>query len=189
MPRCAANERDCAPFFSISLSDSPGGHCRQFLHELPAAKQIRVLITSDGEDDCGGGDERASSPRDGDAIVDTSLAALLPQSFGPADLGVDSYALPPAPVALELLSSSTATRDPELTARALEAAERSRAPFSGRLAGVALRTARNQVYAGSYIESAAYNPSVPALQAAVLCASHSLAGPTFDCTGSCAGSQ
>lgn len=134
-----------------------------------------MLISSgsSADDIAEGVNEPELSPCDvGSALVDTSLEALLPESFGPADLGVDSYALPPAPVALALLGPPAEAGDPVLASCALDAAGRSRAPFSGRLAGVALRTTGGQVHTGSYIESAAYNPSVPALQAAVLCAGH-----------------
>lgn len=48
---------------------APCGACRQVIHEF--GPQARVLSCCDGED-----------------IVDTTIRALLPGAFGPADLGV-----------------------------------------------------------------------------------------------------
>ena len=51
--------------------------------------------------------------------------------------------------------------------RALEAARRSYAPYSGCAAGVALETRDGRQFRGSYAENAAFNPSFPPLQAAL----------------------
>jgi len=52
-------------------------------------------------------------------------------------------------------------------AAALGAARDSYAPYSRCPAGLAVVTAAGAVYAGPYLESAAYNPSLPPLQAAL----------------------
>jgi cytidine deaminase len=51
----------------LAVTSAPCGHCRQFLNELTTASSLQVLI--------------AGKPK-------TSLTSLLPDSFGPADLGV-----------------------------------------------------------------------------------------------------
>src|SRR2546426_3535853 len=51
----------------LAVTSAPCGHCRQFLNELTTASTLQVMI--------------AGRPR-------TTLAVLLPGSFGPADLGV-----------------------------------------------------------------------------------------------------
>ncbi|XAR53429.1 Cytidine deaminase [Bertholletia excelsa] len=56
----------------------------------------------------------------------------------------------------------------ELEIAALEAANNSHAPYSGCPSGVALRDSEGRIYKGSYMESAAYNPSLGPVQAAVV---------------------
>lgn len=51
---------------------------------------------------------------------------------------------------------------------ALEAARGSYAPYSGSPSGVALMDSEGKVYKGSYMESAAFNPSMMAVQAALV---------------------
>ncbi len=53
-----------------------------------------------------------------------------------------------------------------LIEKALAAAGRSWAPYSGNLAGCCLETVQGDLYAGCTAESAAYNPGVTALQSA-----------------------
>ena len=52
---------------------------------------------------------------------------------------------------------------------ALSAAEKSYAPYTQNFAGCALETQAGEIYSGRYVESAAYNPSLPPLQSAILC--------------------
>src|SRR5207248_7849010 len=54
-----------------------------------------------------------------------------------------------------------------LTAQALDAAAKSYAPYSKSLSGVAVRSATGSVFGGSYIENAAFNPSLSPLQVAL----------------------
>lgn len=55
-----------------------------------------------------------------------------------------------------------------LRMEALEAANNSHAPYSGCPSGVALMDCEGKVYRGSYVESAAYNPSLLPVQAALV---------------------
>ncbi len=87
-----------------------------------------------------------------------SLDELLPYSFGPDDLGVSGGMLSDTTV----LTGSGA----EL-ARA--AAAKSWAPYSGMKAGVAVRCAE-QWFGGSYLENAAFNPSLNPAQYALILA-------------------
>ncbi|CAI9100560.1 OLC1v1037686C1 [Oldenlandia corymbosa var. corymbosa] len=59
-------------------------------------------------------------------------------------------------------------KDALLRIAALEAANLSHAPYSNCPSGVALMDCEGKVYRGSYIESAAYNPSLPPVQAALV---------------------
>lgn len=51
---------------------------------------------------------------------------------------------------------------------ALDAANTSYAPYSGCPSGVSLLTKRGEIFSGSYMESAAHNPGLPPLQAAIV---------------------
>ena len=58
----------------------------------------------------------------------------------------------------------------KLREAAAAAAQRSYAPYSGAAAGVALLFEDGRIAAGSYLESAAFNPSMPPMQAALITA-------------------
>jgi cytidine deaminase len=151
---------------SIAVSHMPCGHCRQFLQEVRDSCDIRVLVTSDGPD-----------------AVYRPVSVLLPRPFGPSDLLHKD-----APLLLdsrnndlgefeEVLESSVHVcngemKDPKLEKKLREEAERaargSHAPYSGCAAGFAVADAEGKVYAGSYYESAAYNPSLGPIQAAMI---------------------
>jgi len=92
------------------------------------------------------------------------LSALLPQAFLPGALGVESRLLDPTVAALELPADA---QGDDLAEHALFAAARSYAPYSGCLAGVALRLAGGQVVVGRSCENVAYNPSLSPLQSAL----------------------
>jgi len=126
----------------LAVTSAPCGHCRQFLNELTTASTLQVLI--------------AGKPR-------TTLMSLLPDSFGPADLGVKGGLLGQAEIPLIPLSGNS---DP-LVEAALRAASRSYSPYTRSYSGVGLQLKNGTMIAGSYVESAAYNPSLPPILAAI----------------------
>jgi cytidine deaminase len=126
----------------LTVTAAPCGHCRQFLNELPTASTFQVVI--------------ADKPS-------TTLAALLPNSFGPADLGVKG-GLGSQP---ETLLTSVSGNESPVEQAALHAASRSYSPYTGSFSGVALRLSDGAILAGSYMENAAYNPSLPPVIAAI----------------------
>jgi cytidine deaminase len=126
---------------AIAVTAAPCGHCRQFLKEFSPDGSIRVIINS------------APAVR---------LSTLLPQAFGPLDLGRKRGALPVTVKRLSLNQPADA-----LTQAALHAARRSYAPYTRAYSGIALLTTDGQIFPGSYIENAAFNPSLPALQVAL----------------------
>ncbi|MED6174836.1 hypothetical protein PIB30_072796 [Stylosanthes scabra] len=160
---------------SFAVSAAPCGHCRQFLQELRDSENIQILITSDNNEEF------------------TSLSDFLPHRFGPLDLFPEGSLF-----LLETrnngLSLTTRTRmnhgdedenlrsnngvvcnghgpvvdDEKLKIAALEAANASHAPYSGSPSGVALVDCDGKVYKGSYMESAAFNPSLGPVQAALV---------------------
>ncbi|WP_448189615.1 cytidine deaminase [Azospirillum sp. sgz301742] len=123
---------------ALAVSAAPCGYCRQFLNEL--ANPPGILLPN-----------RPAVP----------LAALLPDAFGPRDLGVAGGLMEPADHGLVIPDA-----DP-LVQAALAAANASYAPYTGAHAGVALRTADGAVFQGRYAENAAFNPGMAPLQAAV----------------------
>lgn len=90
------------------------------------------------------------------------LSHLMPHAFGPKDLGVEGgmLTMPRRPFTL-----TSPTHD-ELTTIALHAAEKSYSPYAKAYSGVALRTRTGKILFGSYLENAAFNPGLSALQAA-----------------------
>jgi cytidine deaminase len=128
---------------SIGASATPCGHCRQFLVELGAPERLTILIP-----------DRPA----------TTLAELLPAAFGPRDLGVNGGMLAGGTIEL----SAGIDDDDVLGQAALAAARASYAPYTHAHAGVALQTADGTIVTGRYAESAAYNPSLPALQSALV---------------------
>ncbi|KXO10163.1 Cytidine deaminase [Moritella sp. JT01] len=134
----------------ITITASPCGHCRQFMNELSCANELIVNLEASG-----------SKP----------LSALLPDSFGPSDLGVTYPLLTAEAVSLTLNSDSASTvneHNSTLTEMALQAANTSYAPYSHCHAGIALRTTSGTVITGRYIENAAFNPSLSPLQSVLI---------------------
>jgi cytidine deaminase len=127
---------------AIAISAAPCGYCRQFLYELTTAATLEVLLTG-------------QAPR--------LLTDLIPQAFGPSDLGVTAALMSPEDHGMTLDPPPT---DPVVQA-ALAAANASYAPYSRGYAGVALSTASGATYAGRYAENAAFNPSMSPLESAL----------------------
>ncbi|MDN8542505.1 cytidine deaminase [Erwinia sp. BC051422] len=125
---------------AITVNYTPCGHCRQFMNELNSGTALRIHLP---------GREPAT------------LGDYLPDAFGPRDLAIETLLLD------EVDHGLTITGD-ALVRAALEAANRSHAPYSQALSGVALQMADGAIFAGSYAENAAFNPSLPPLQAALI---------------------
>ncbi|KVI01207.1 cytidine deaminase 1-like [Cynara cardunculus var. scolymus] len=156
----------------IAVSAAPCGHCRQFLQELRNISETQIVITDQPEEN------PDYKP----------ISSILPNPFGPFDL-LDQE----TPLILEKhdnqlslkhdssiiqngitpnLSNGNCelidTNEEALKTEALEAARRSHAPYSNCPSGVALMDCEGKVYKGSYMESAAYNPSMMPVQAALV---------------------
>ena len=144
----------------IAVSAAPCGHCRQFFSELNCANSIRFSFS--------GGSY--------------SLGQLLPKRFGPLDLLMDRNSpllldpqdnhLELVPEARDYLDSLADNISKSTLRKAAEAAfnesRHSYSPYSRSPAGVAIVTEDEEVYSGHYIECAAYNPSLPPLQTAII---------------------
>ncbi|KAB2823646.1 cytidine deaminase [Aliivibrio finisterrensis] len=125
----------------ITINFSPCGHCRQFMNELTTADSLMIQLPERDE---------------------KSLQEYLPESFGPKDLGIEGGLL--ASVSHNL----TLETDSALLISAVEAANHSHAPYSHNISGIALEMKSGHVYHGMYAENAAFNPSLPPLQVALI---------------------
>ncbi|XP_047261251.1 cytidine deaminase 1-like [Capsicum annuum] len=174
---------NCPRLVAFAVSAAPCGHCRQFLQELrnPCSLQIHItsqhqnnhfeplreilpnpfgpfdllddetplllerhnnglsLLNRDGGDPCNGFDSNPQSKRSGNFLTTN---------------GFCKYA--------------ETERSTLLKIAALEAANNSHAPYSGCPSGVAIMDCDGKIYKGSYVESAAYNPSLGPVQAALV---------------------
>ncbi len=155
----------------ITVNYTPCGHCRQFMNELNSGVDIVIYLPG-----------RAPA----------TLAHYLPDAFGPRDLSIQSllmdrvnhgYSLAKEVIPEDfepedsvLSSPTTQTVDmangliasDSLLLQALHAANQSHAPYSRAHSGVALQLADGRIFAGRYAENAAFNPSLPPLQSALI---------------------
>jgi cytidine deaminase len=132
----------------LAASAAPCGYCRQFLCELHQAPPLRVV-------------RPVSTPPGYSSVL---LSDLLPDAFIPAALGNQSalMATKRQRVDLRIVDDKA---DP-LAETALHAAQQSYSPYSLASAGCAVGLTDGTTFVGSSVESAAYNPSVPAVKAA-----------------------
>lgn len=125
----------------ITINYSPCGHCRQFMNELSTAKELTVQLPE----------------REGKTLHD-----YLPEAFGPSDLGIESGLMS------EVNHGYHSEDGDELVQAALKALNMSHSPYTHNLSGVALKTTDGSTYLGAYAENAAFNPSLPPLQVALI---------------------
>lgn len=159
---------------AVAVSHMPCGHCRQFLQEIRGASGIQILVTTDAEEGC--------------APEWRTVASLLLRPFGPHDLL-------PEDVPLVLEPHDNPLGDPvpavangfaagDLEARLREAAEAaaraSHAPYSECPSGFAVADGDGRIYAGGCLESAAYNPTLGPIQAAIIAMVAAGGGPAGD---------
>jgi cytidine deaminase len=125
----------------LAVSAAPCGYCRQFLNELTTASTLQIILPN-----------TPAAP----------LTSLLPNAFGPTDLGITAALMSPQSNGMTLDSTD------DLTDAALQAANASYAPYSHSYAGVALKTSDGSIYTGGVAENAAFNPSMSPLEAAIV---------------------
>ncbi|EPV3840114.1 cytidine deaminase [Morganella morganii] len=125
----------------VTVNYTPCGHCRQFMNELNSGTELLIQLP-----------ELAAMP----------LKTLLPHAFGPVNLGIETRLFDQVHHGYHFLATNA------VVGKALEAANRSHAPYSHSHSGVALQDSRGRIYSGAYIENAAFNPGLPPLQAALI---------------------
>lgn len=126
---------------SITVNYTPCGHCRQFMNELNSGTELEIHLP-----------DRAVA----------SLGEYLPYSFGPRDLAIET-------LLMDHVNHDYRLAEPDpLVQQALVACNGSHAPYSQSHSGVALESLNGRVFSGRYAENAAFNPSLPPLQAALI---------------------
>ncbi len=123
----------------ITVNYTPCGHCRQFMNELNSGLSLEIHLP-----------ERAPA----------TLGNYLPDAFGPKDLAITT-------LLLDNENHGFPVTGTELEQAAIASANRSHCPYSQSPGGVALQTHDGNIFAGSYAENAAFNPSLPPLQVAL----------------------
>ncbi|EKT61908.1 cytidine deaminase [Providencia burhodogranariea] len=126
---------------SVTVNYTPCGHCRQFMNELRGGGEIAIHLP-----------ERQPA----------TLHDYLPDSFGPIDLDITTLLMDTVDHGY-----TTPSRNRLLYA-AIEAANQSHAPYSLSHSGIALQLKDGSLFTGRYAENAAFNPSLPPLQAALI---------------------
>lgn len=123
----------------ITVNYTPCGHCRQFMNELNSGTSLAIHLPG-------------RQPG--------TLGHYLPDAFGPRDLDITT-------LLLDEVNHGLQAEGDTLAQAAIDAANRSHAPYSQSPSGVALEMKDGAILCGSYAENAAYNPSLPPLQAAL----------------------
>ncbi|KAJ7973715.1 Cytidine deaminase [Quillaja saponaria] len=147
----------------LVVSAAPCGHCRQFLQEIRGAPDIKLLITSDGHDKFNPLSHFLSHRFGPDNLLDKEVPLLLEPHHNRLSFLRESNNLSNG-----ICNGNSSKIDGKLKHAALEAANKSHAPYSGSPSGVALMDFEGKIYKGSYMESAAYNPSLGPVQAALV---------------------
>ena len=125
---------------AVTVNYTPCGHCRQFMNELNCAEQLTIALPG---------------------CATQSLHYYLPNAFGPQDLGVTQMLFDPQ-------TQRLSEHDDPLVQAAINAASQSYAPYTGAYSGIALQLASGYWITGRYAENAAFNPSLPPLQSALI---------------------
>lgn len=126
---------------AITVNYTPCGHCRQFMNELNSGTHIAIHLPGRKE---------------------ATLGDYLPDSFGPKDLNITTLLMDKVNHGYQIDNTS------QLAQQALQAINRSHAPYSHSHSGIAVQMKSGKIFQGSYAENAAFNPSMPPLQAALI---------------------
>lgn len=125
---------------ALHISESPCGHCRQFLRELSEVNSLKIRIKGET----------------------TSLSQLLPHAFG--DILKNGQGLLDSPA--YTLTAAKTESDP-LRIQAIEAARLSYAPYSSSPEGCIIECDDGQTFTGRCAESVAFNPTISSLLVAL----------------------
>jgi cytidine deaminase len=131
---------DESEIVALYISETPCGHCRQFLRELSNLDTLQIFV----------GDH------------ELTLDELLPHAFGECRARGHGL-LDSRPVALDVARPAPDTSKQ----RAIDAAQRSYVPYSHSPEGFVVECVNGRSFAGRAAESVAFNPSVTGVLAAL----------------------
>lgn len=184
----------CPRLLSLAVSSAPCGHCRQFMQELRHSSSLEILVTSDSQN-LGNSlpfkplSEFLPNPFGPTDLLDKDSPLLLESHRNDLSLTSTHFNFHDGSKDLGNLCNGEAKRfdldenscnlsngfserfvknETVLKQAALEAANNSHAPYTRCPSGVALMDCDGKVHRGSYTESAAYNPSLGPVQAALV---------------------
>ena len=143
-------QQNAERLYAIAVSETPCGYCRQFLNEFDRSGELRIMRPAE-----------ISSK-----IAQRLLPDLLPDAFGPHDLGRSAVLMARAATKHDLVVDAHA--QDRVLATALESARNSYSPYSGNPAGCAIETNRGAIFSGRSVETAAYSPSLTPFQTALI---------------------
>ncbi|MBY0449671.1 MAG: cytidine deaminase [Cyanobacteria bacterium] len=143
---------------AIVVSAEPCGHCRQFMMETGVC-QLPIYFQDS---------QNKAGPGQPPLWKETSLGRLLPSPFTLAGERVNLYTH--RPIVRQRVGGGPLSRAKKiLVDRALEAAAQSYHPITkDTWAGLAIETLNGEFATGFPIESAAFNPTMPPLQVALV---------------------
>ncbi len=147
---------------SLAITAAPCGHCRQFLNELANGRALQLIFPDYQLEDLIGQQFSASMI----GIKETQLSKLLPDAFGPSDLGNSTFLMDPIEKNLSAEKATLLVDDKSLT-RVAKEAMLSYAPYSDNLAACGIELQSGELFLGRYAENAAYNPCLYPLPAAL----------------------
>jgi len=130
----------------LAVTAAPCGYCRQFLNELTTSNELKILLEHENSNHS----------------EVFKLSELLPQAFGPQDLEIKSRLMKTENHKLEKKNIND-----KLVLSAIDAANKSYAPYSKNYSGVSIKLSDGTIFSGRYAENAAYNPSLSPLQSAL----------------------
>ncbi len=128
---------------ALWVSEVPCGHCRQFLLELNLPNLPIIVVQQNQR-------------------LEKTLSDLLPFPFTLANSAESLLETPPS-----MLTTCESITD-TLVSEAFNAASLAYVPYTKQYAGMALKMSNGEIFKGFSVESAAYNPTLPALQAAMI---------------------
>lgn len=138
----------------IITAPTPCGHCRQFIRECKNAEQIVV---------------HSCSKEKGEFLFHTPLLELLPYSFGPLDLGCERGIFDSNDKVFNISKLQISESDNDVKELGMEIIKRSHSPHTKSWCSVVIvweQQGNRKLSGGVYLENAAYNPSLGALQCA-----------------------
>ena len=148
----------------MAISAAPCGHCRQFLHEMANGRLLSLIFPDFSQAIL----TQSSFATSAIKLNKTSLNLLLPDAFGPSDLGNTQSLM------AQQFHSGESIKSPDLSVMTrkqwvelVSACTSSYAPYSDNLAACGIILKDGRLIIGRYAENAAYNPCLYPLPAAL----------------------